>query len=63
MNLLKLDEVRTKSILWINLCATVGLFCCLLYYGFLFKRAMEWNRDLQERLQKVEMKLHQLEER
>jgi len=56
-----MNEKRTRQIVWINLIATTGLFASLFYYGLLFKKAMEWNRSLQDRLQTVEQRLRDVE--
>jgi hypothetical protein len=56
-----MNEKHVRQLVWVNLLATVGLFACLFYYAVLSKRAIEWNRDLQDRLERVEQRLRSVE--
>jgi len=42
---------------WIHFVTTVALFLCLFWYGFLLKRTVEWNQDLEQRLSRVESEM------
>lgn len=47
------NDKTLRQLAKINFYTTVIMFMCLLYYAFMLRETMEWNRDLQDRLNEL----------
>ncbi len=52
-----LSEKLLKQLVFINLLFSVLLLGCMYYYGVVFKRGMEWTRELHNRQDQLEYEL------
>ncbi|ARU45008.1 hypothetical protein CCB81_12985 [Armatimonadetes bacterium Uphvl-Ar2] len=58
-----LTDKTVKQLIFFNLFLSVALFGCFLYFAVVFKRGMEWNRDLHNRQDQLEYELSMVKAR
>jgi hypothetical protein len=60
---MKLSERDFRRLMAVHAVATIGPVAVMYYHAVLFLRAMEWTRELQDRLIQVERQLDALRDK
>ena len=58
-----LTEKTVKQLIFFNLFLSVAFFGYMYYFAVVFKRGMEWNRDLHNRQEQLEYELSMVKAR
>lgn len=58
-----LTEKTIKQLIFFNLFLSVALFGYMFYFAVVFKRGMEWNRDIHNRQDQLEYELSMVKAR
>lgn len=58
-----LTEKTIKQLIFFNLFLSVALFGYMFYFAMVFKRGMEWNRDIHNRQDQLEYELSMMKAR